>query len=212
MAIKVRFTTFQIYIYTFTACVYITRRRTYSLCYSIFRNDEPWTYPWCSSTEKKSSLDITVQDAARVTLFSSWLSSSNCYTPRCMLSIRQVIMTYSTSTSSSSFPSPGILVEANGDVSLQAINVNDKSTDSFLVFPVDTLGLEYFVLCYLFPNQSAFHQGPTQFTVVATSPEMTSLQVVVTDESLLEGFYVRGIRVQGRNIRLNLAQYQTFQV
>ncbi|KAK2169631.1 hypothetical protein LSH36_8g06014 [Paralvinella palmiformis] len=101
----------------------------------------------------------------------------------------------------------GVLIEATGDIVVQAANINDLSTDAFLVLPTQSLGVEYFVMSYVFPETSVFRQGPSELAIVGT--EDHTIVQIVTSEAFSR---VQDAKINGRNLKLKLDWCETFQL
>ena len=60
----------------------------------------------------------------------------------------------------------GIEVEASSDIMVHAANVNELSSDAFLVLPIKALGTDYFIMSYIYTGirQYGYTQVRIQFS------------------------------------------------
>ena len=54
----------------------------------------------------------------------------------------------------------GIHIQASDDISVQAASTNDLSTDAYTALPMTSLGTHYYVITYIYTQESVFNQGP----------------------------------------------------
>ena len=102
---------------------------------------------------------------------------------------------------------PGILIEADGEVTVQGASINDLSTDAFLALPTHVLGTDYYIMSYLFTLESGHAQGPAEFALVGVHDDT---DVVITLPVEVDDVTVGKDTDNG--ISITLDQFETFQV
>lgn len=94
---------------------------------------------------------------------------------------------------------------------MQVASVNEQSSDMYLALPINTWGLEYYALSTLFRGKSKFPQGPSQMAVIAANDD-TKVTITVPDKTRLSGSVGFDVGNDGRDFKLTMDSYQSFQV
>ena len=64
-----------------------------------------------------------------------------------------------------------ILIRATLPITLQVASVNDLSSDAYLAIPRSSLGTEYYVMSYIYPSETRYTQGPSQFAIIGSEDD-----------------------------------------
>ncbi|XP_052083796.1 uncharacterized protein LOC127721164 [Mytilus californianus] len=94
----------------------------------------------------------------------------------------------------------GIEIIANEEITVYAVNKANGASDAFAVFPLDTLGYNYYVITW---------SNSAEFMIIATE-ENTNVNILVADET-----YIRYNNVRysaGKMLKINMNKFQTFHV
>ena len=104
----------------------------------------------------------------------------------------------------------GVLVESTGDISVQGASINDLSTDSFLAIPAESLGMDYFIMTYMYKNTSQNSQGPSELAIVATRGS-TDVEITLPNTDIeISGGTIQ--KFEDGTVRVTLYFCQTLQV
>lgn len=93
----------------------------------------------------------------------------------------------------------GIYVQSDNEVAIYAVNKADNSTDACIVFPVDTLGDEYYVITW---NERS------QFMIISTE-DNTEVTITVGRTGTAINFNSQAYN-SGMSFTMNMTQFQTF--
>ena len=78
---------------------------------------------------------------------------------------------------------------------MQVASVNDLSSDAYLALPRSNLGTEYYVMSYIYPSETRYRQGPSQFAIIG-SEDGTEVEIL---GDVLQNF-------------LHVEEFETYQV
>ena len=73
-----------------------------------------------------------------------------------------------------------MIIESTDFINIQVGQMNDLSSDSYMAFPADTLGLQYYVVTYLYKHNSVFMQV-SEYVETLTSAYILQFQLNNTD-------------------------------
>ena len=96
-------------------------------------------------------------------------------------------------------------------ITLQVGSINDLSSDAYLAIPLDSLGEEYWIMSYLFPEQSKYLQGPSQFAVIA-SEDLTEIELIFPNDDFPDVSLEESLETGQWKVRYNLNSYEALQV